>query len=75
MKLAYSVPCPTLTSICTSGNQGLNVCMVASTDTDAWMSILVWDLSTSSDFKREGLRLRYRIRLNGPEIEVRHGHR
>jgi len=69
---AYAVPCPTLSSIPTSGSHGMMVHLVGPMNTRRRMASLVWELSTSSDFKSEHLRMRYSLRFNGDGIEVSH---
>jgi hypothetical protein len=70
---AYPIPCPTLTSISASGGRGFNVFMLGFDGADVRLSVLVWSLSTSSDFKPETLTLRYSMRLTSTEIDVAHG--
>jgi hypothetical protein len=70
---AYPIPCPTLTSITTSGERGMNVFMLGQEGGDTRMSVLVWNLSTSTQFKREGLSLRYSLKLTNRDVEVTHG--
>jgi hypothetical protein len=71
---AYPIPCPTLTSITTSGERGMNVCVVGKDGTDTRMSVFVWNMSSSTQFRKEGLSLRYGLRLTpGSDVEVTHG--
>lgn len=72
---AYPIPCPTLTSYPVAGERGFNVCILGSDGEDLWLSILVWSLSLSGDFKKEQLRQRYKIRITGSDFVVEHGPR
>src|SRR5207249_286279 len=70
---AYPIPCPTLTSITTSGDRGLNLCILGSDGVDTRLTVLVWHISESTQFIKENLSVRYSLPLSGTQADVIHG--
>lgn len=69
----YPIPCSTLTSICTSGDRGMNIHLIGKKNGIKEMTTLYWNISTSSDFKKEGLMKRYKSSIHADKIMVTHG--
>lgn len=59
---AFPIPCATLTSVCTAGTRGMNVCFVGRDETgQRQLGVAHWAPAGSAHFRREGLELHYRV--------------
>jgi hypothetical protein len=65
----YSLPCTTLCSECSAGGRGFSVHLVGGR-TAQHLDTLLWQLSPSSAFTRDGLALRYRLSFSNGDTQV-----
>ena len=66
----FTIPCPTLTSVVTSGVRGFCVHIIGSNKSEKKITTGVWGLSTSMDFKKDGFKIRYEISINNGDVAI-----
>lgn len=69
-KQSYPIPCPTLTSICSSGGMGFNIHVIGKKDDKTCMTTAVWEVSNLPDFKIEALDIMYKFVIDGASCEM-----
>lgn len=70
---SYPVPCPTISSTCTTGSgRGMNIHLVGEDLPTRRIETIVWNLSNSSNFNPDGVILRYKFAIKEGEVNVEH---
>ena len=68
---SYALPCPTLSSIPSSGSsRGINMFFVGEETIPRKIWTLQWSISSSTSFKPDGATIKHLFRIEGKDIEV-----